>query len=245
MNNKTKISVLLPTRGRFAAFKKSVESLLDTSNDINNFEILLAMDNDDIETVRDTEEYIKYKNNIRLFLCDRHHYLNLNNYYNDLSEKSIGNSLFLWNDDAIMGSSGWDDIIIKEHEKFCVISPKVSNMEHYWNTHGVLFPIIPRKWFDLTGRLSYIQAVDSWIDILSKRLGLLHNVGEISIQHDRHDLTGNNHDNTYTEGRLGVGTSKEGWAEEIEKDYEKLNTYLETLDQDFTSTWGRNINYAK
>jgi len=245
MNNGIKISVLLPTRGRFAAFKKSVQSLLDTSNDVNNFEILLAMDNDDIETVRDTEEYIKSKNNIRLFVCERHHYLNLNNYYNDLSEKSIGNSLFLWNDDAIMESSRWDDIIIKEHEKFCVISPKVSNMERYWNTQGVLFPIIPRKWFDLTGRLSYVQAADSWIDILSKRLGLLHNVGEISIQHDRHDLTGNNHDTTYTEGRSGVGASKEGWAEEIEKDYEKLNTYLETLNQDFASTWGRNINYAK
>jgi hypothetical protein len=245
MNKKIKISILLPTRGRFATFKKSVESLLDTCNDVNNFEILLAMDNDDKDTVCETKEYIKSKENIRLFSYERQHYLNLNNYYDKLSEKSIGDSLFLWNDDAIMESIGWDDIIIKEHDKFCVISPKVTNMEHYWNTQGVLFPIIPRKWFDLTGSWSYIQAADSWIDILSKRLGILNNVGEISISHDRHDLTGNNHDNTYIEGRSGVGISKEGWEIKIEEHYEKLNTYVETLDQDFTSKWGRDINYAK
>jgi len=240
-----KISILLPTRGRFELFKNSVESLLNTCNDTSNFEILLAMDSDDVDTVCKTEEYIKFKNNIRLFLNERQHYLNLNNYYDRLSEKSIGNSLFLWNDDAIMESSGWDDIIINEHEKFCVISPKVSNMEYYWDKQGVLFPIIPRKWFELTGSWSYVQSADSWIDILSKRLGILHNVNEISIYHNRHDLTGNNHDITYTESRSWVGISKEGWDIKIEEHYKKLNTYLETLDQDFTSKWGRDINYAK
>ena len=241
----TKISVILPTRGRFDMFKKSVDSLLNTCTDVNNFEVLVAMDNDDTDTISDVEGYITSKGNIRLFFYDRQRYLNLNHYYNDLSTKSNGDSLFLWNDDAIMESGGWDDIIIDKHSVFCVLSPKVSNMEHYWDNVGVLFPIIPKKWFDITGQWSHVQACDSWIDVLSKRLGLLNNVGSIIIKHDRHDLTGNNLDTTFIEGREDVGVTKSDWSIVINGDYEKLNLYLKTLDQDFTSKWGRDPNYAK
>lgn len=244
----SKVSVILPTRGRFEMFKKSVKSLLDTSKDLNNFEILVGLDNDDLETIEKVKEFIKLSDNIRLYFYDRQHYVKLNYYYNDLSNKSNGSSLFLWNDDAIMKSNYWDEIILKEHSIFCVLNPKVSNMVNYWSDIGVLFPIIPKKWFDITGHWSYVQACDSWIDILSKRLGILHNVDSIIIEHDRFDLTGNNLDPTFTEGREGVGIDIIGdkeLGEIIDIEYQKLNDYLEMLGQNLSTKWGRNINYGK
>lgn len=239
------VSVILPTRGRFEMFKKSIVSLISHSSDVKNFEVLVALDNDDIDSNTKIVDFISDKTNIKIFYYDRQYYSGLNNYYNDLSLKSSGTSILLWNDDAIMESFNWDIIILDNHKDFCVLSPKVSNMEDYWLTKGVLFPVIPKKWVDLTGEWSYLQACDSWIDILSKRLGLLKNVGSISIKHNRHDLTNENLDNTYMEGRKHVGVSKDNWSVVIDEHYEKLNNYLKSINQNFVSTWGINPNYEK
>ena len=107
-----------------------------------------------------------------------------------------------------MRSKDWDLEIIKYHKDFCVISPKVDTMEHYWRTQGVLFPIIPKKWIEITGKWSHVPACDSWTDVISKRLGILVNVESIVLSHNRHDITGENHDLTYTEGRSDINNQE-------------------------------------
>jgi glycosyltransferase involved in cell wall biosynthesis len=239
-----KISILLPTRNRFNLFKASIDSLYKTCQNNDNFEILVALDNDDSD-IEKINEYVNNKNNMKVFIVDRLFYKNLNLYYDILSKQSIGTSLMLWNDDAIMESDNWDYEILNNHNEFCVLSPKVSNMLTYWETQGVLFPIIPKKWFEITNRWSYIQACDSWIDIICKRLGLLKNLSSVIIKHDRHDLTGNNLDSTYAEGRIYVGENKDNSARELDSDCEKINQYIIQLNQNFVSSWGKNPNYAK
>ena len=239
------ISVILPTRGRFKLFIASVESLILHCSDIKNFEVLVALDNDDSSSNLKINEYAHDKNNIKVFYYDRHYYSGLHNYYNDLALRASGELLLVWNDDAIMESFGWDAEILNNSESFCVLSPKVSNMEKYWATQGVLFPIIPKKWVDITGELSYVPACDSWIDILSKRLGLLKNIDSISIRHNRHDLTSDNLDQTYLDGRLHVGKQINGWQTVINNHYELLDDYLNSISQSFVSTWGKNPNYHK
>ena len=227
-----KVSILLPTRKRFNMFIKSVNTLFENCNNINNFEILIAMDTDDIETIEQIKEFISDKLNMKLFIFERQYYRGLHNYYNNLSNESTGTSLLLWNDDALMKSKDWDLEILKYHKTFCVLSPMVDTMEKYWRTQGVLFPIIPKKWFDLTGSWSAVPACDSWIDVTSKRLGLLVNVETIIISHDRNDVTGNNNDITYQEGRqeLSYSTFHTPQPEIMELHYQILSTYLKEIN---------------
>lgn len=236
----TLVSVLLPTRGRYDSLIKSLNSLTETCHSTDNTEILLAVDNDDIETTDKISKFIQDKNYIKMFFYERKMYRGLHLYINDLCKKSTGNSLMIWNDDAIMNSKNWDLEIAKLHEKnFSVLNPKVENMEHYWKNQGVLFPIIPKKWIDITESWSPTPGLDSWIDVLSKRLGILHNVDTISILHDRFELTGNNGDETYKEGRSDLQNpilqqGYEVWNHGglLQTHYDKLLEYINKNKQD-------------
>ena len=226
------ISVLMPTRGRFDIFLKSINSLYENSSDVNNFEILIAVDNDDVETIEKITEVLKP--NMFMYNYERHFYKGLHNYYNDLSTKSNGDSLLLWNDDALMNSKNWDLEIIESHkdDQFLVLNPKVDTMLDVWDKPGwVLFPIIPRKWLEITGFWSLVPACDSWVGSIAARLGIVKNMPNIIITHDRYELTNNNNDQTYRDS-LGDILNPEnhsifhiGYPDVMEEHYQKLNNY--------------------
>jgi hypothetical protein len=126
--------------------------------------------------------------------------------------------------------------ILKYHDKFVSLSPKVSNMETYWKTQGLLFPIIPKEWADITGDITLSPGVDSWIDVLSKRLGVLINTESIVVYHDRYDLTGHNNDQLFHECRSIINTaefhtnnnpSHSSGQAILEQHYQKLLPYLD------------------
>lgn len=191
----------MPTRNRYDMATKSIDSLFQNCRDVNSFEVLLAVDNDDTETTQKLEAYISDKPNVKMFYFERQYYRGLHNYINHLALESKGTSLMLWNDDSTIESKDWEYEIIKNHENFCVLSPKVQNMEDYWKHQGVLFPIIPKEWIDVTGEWSQVPACDSVIDVLGKGLGIIVPLETVVIMHDRYDNTGNNHDQTWTEVR--------------------------------------------
>ena len=224
-----KVSVLIPTRNRGKLFKKSINSLFESCSDVNNFEVLVALDNDDIHSINEIKEYAMDKPNVKLFFYERQFYRGLHNYYNDLSTKSSGEFLLLWNDDAIMNSVHWDLEILKYKNKFCVISPKVDTMIEFWEKQGVLFPIIPKKWFEVTGSWSQVAACDSWIDILGKRLGLTIKEPLIVISHDRFDVTGNNNDETHQSVKaelIQMRRYPDNMEHVIDQHHQKLSTFL-------------------
>jgi hypothetical protein len=228
-----KVSVLFPTRNRYDMFISSTKSLIEQCHSCDNIEILLAVDDDDTETTNKIAKFIKDKSYIKMYYYERKRYRGLHHYINDLAQKACDGSLLLWNDDAIMTSKNWDLEILKLHENFLAINPKVENMEDYWKNTGVLFPVIPKKWIDITKIWSPTPGLDSWIDVLSKKLNILHSVDTISILHDRFELTGNNDDETYIEGRVDKTTPSlqlgyEVWSypELLEEHYNKLLDYI-------------------
>lgn len=228
----SKVSILLPTRNRFEMFKTSVESLFENCDKVDQFEILVALDNDDVETSKKIEEYSSDKSNIRIFYYERYFYKGLQKYYNDLSNKALGTSLFLWNDDLLMKSKSWDTEVLNNQKEFCVLSPMVDTMETYWREQGVLFPILPKKWIEVTGEWSPLPACDSWIDVLSKRLNLLKKLESVVVSHVRHDVTGENNDQTYIEGRVDLGSSEYDHLNDlnvVEEHYQKLYNYLNEI----------------
>lgn len=198
---KKRVSILMPTRSRSEAAIKSIRSLVENCEDIDNFEVLLAVDNDDFESTKRIVDSFDNKVNMRIYSFDRLGYKGLHKYYNALALAASGSSLLLWNDDTIMVSQNWDKEIISNHNTFCVLSPKVQNMEGYWLHQGVLFPIIPKRWIEITGEWSQIPCCDSVMDVLSKYFNIQIRIDSVVILHDRYELTGNNKDTTYVEGR--------------------------------------------
>lgn len=170
----------MPTRGRVELAKQSIASLGK-----GDFEVLLAIDWDDEESVKELTN-IGHES---LTISERFGYGRLHCYYNWLASEANGDWLMLWNDDAIMETPDWTDIISKYDHTI----PQVLNV---WNENGDnLFPLISRKWYEIVGHYSRNPHVDSWVQLIGQRLGIQVYVPGIKIAHQGEDL----HDQTHKE----------------------------------------------
>ena len=194
-----RISVLLPSRGRPKLAERSLRTLIDTASSINGIEFLVALDYDDKESIDHfknivTPEFDKLNINMTVFGFSRLGYKNLDKYYNQLAEKSLGKWLFIWNDDATMISKDWDLEIEKYDGQFKILG--------FADNHGghpyAIFPIIPREWLVLFDTLTPHQAIDAWVSQIAYMTDCIEKISP-SVMHDRFDLTGNNQDDTYNE----------------------------------------------
>jgi hypothetical protein len=112
-------------------------------------------------------------------------------YNNKLAAKVDADWIVIWNDDAIMETQGWDTEILKYNGKFRLLAFHTHNDHPY-----SIFPIVPRKWLDLLGYLSPHQISDAWLSQQAYMLNIWERI-PVDVLHDRHDLTGNNGDETF------------------------------------------------
>jgi hypothetical protein len=196
---KPKISILLPTRKRTEAVVKSIGSLLTNATDTSRIEILVAYDDDDLES-REFFETVwtpfleQSSATSRVFETERFGYLRLYKYVNFLAEQATGDWIMFWNDDALMLTEGWDEEIVKNDGFFGLLRMPCVTMNHPF----ALFPIIPREWFDFFGCISPVNHSDWWIYNVTAPLGRLRNI-PVEVYHDRADVTGGNNDETFKE----------------------------------------------
>ena len=109
---KNLVSIILPTRKRFDVLLKSVKSLYDRATQQEHIELLLRFDEDDVESIRRVSELDNITKNYKYVIGDRlDGYYSLDVFVRELCEISTGEFLLLWNDDALMMSSGWDDYV--------------------------------------------------------------------------------------------------------------------------------------
>jgi glycosyltransferase involved in cell wall biosynthesis len=197
MASDTIISVLLPTRGRKETLKRSLESLISTATLPNKIELLLGIDDDDKEVT----EYIKteiapllkqYNVECRASVFKPLGYENLHTYVNTLAGHSNGEWLFFWNDDAVMNSQGWDDVIRSYNGQFKLLAPTDNHEGHPY----AIFPIVPRDWYMLLDHLSQNAQNDAWLSHIAYMLDIFERT-TINVTHDRADITGNNNDPTF------------------------------------------------
>jgi len=110
------ISVLLPVRARPGPMEQCLRTLIDTANRPGRIEVLIAFDDDDTDTIDYFVDvlapYLDSKGvTYSAMQFKRLGYLRLNEYLNELANHSTGNWIFFWNDDAVMTTNHWDDII--------------------------------------------------------------------------------------------------------------------------------------
>ena len=194
---KSTISVLLPTRGRREVLKSSLESLISKANDPEHVELLLGIDDDD----EGVKEYIEkeiapmlreHRVECRANIFKPLGYENLHVYVNTLAGSATGEWLFFWNDDGVMVTEGWDDVIRGYTGQFKLLAPHDNHDGHPY----AIFPIVPRDWFTLIDHLSQNAQNDAWLSHIAYMLDIFERI-DVEFIHDRADITGNNNDPTF------------------------------------------------
>lgn len=240
--NKVDISLLLPTRGRTDMLKRSLESLISTATNPSRIELLLGIDEDDVST----KEYIQ--NEIAPILRDAGidcranvfkplGYENLHVYVNTLAANATGDWMFFWNDDGIMVTQGWDDVITSYTGQFKLLGPRDNHDGHPY----AIFPIVPKDWFMLMGHLSQNAQNDAWLSHIAYMLDIFQRI-DVEFIHDRADITGNNDDETFQNRKYMEGNPDDprdfGHADmqkaRVSSAY-KIAWFLEKIGQ--RSTW--------
>jgi hypothetical protein len=191
------ISVLLPTRGRREVLKSSLESLISKAKDPEKIELLLGIDEDD----EGAREYIEkeiapmlreHKVECRANVFKPLGYENLHVYVNTLAGSASGDWLFFWNDDGVMVTDGWDEVIRSYTGQFKLLAPHDNHNGHPY----AIFPIVPRDWFMLLDHLSQNAQNDAWLSHIAYMLDIFERI-DVEFIHDRADITGNNNDPTF------------------------------------------------
>lgn len=216
------VGFLVPCRGREAALRRSVRSILDTSSR-RFFEVLVALDEDDQDLVRALrEDPLPVPHT--LTIGPRLGYEFLHGYVNELCRSADSEWLWLWNDDVLMRTQGWDEIIHGYDGQFAVLNPETNHANH--PRSNCIFPVVPRRWYEVLGHFAQSNHNDTYVESIANRLGIRIDV-PIFLLHDRVDLTGNNDDQTAQE-RVFTTDSFSGPEMQglIERDVETLGRVL-------------------
>lgn len=192
----TKISILLPTRGRTTQLDRSISSLLDLADSADTIQWLFGFDSDDNESYQYFVDNIQQKiiDSGGTFTCLEFAplgYSNLHEYVNTLAGRADGDWFVFWNDDAVMKTQGWDTEINSHTGKFCLQAFDTHNKHPY-----SIFPIVPKKWYELIGHLSKHNLNDAWLSQIAWMLDIMLRI-PVEVEHERFDLTGKNQDATY------------------------------------------------
>lgn len=195
-NHEFEIAVLLATRGRTQALQRSVETLFERADNPQSIQLMLAMDRDDTVGRDYFQSHLQpwldsHDVHYTAMLFDPMGYVNLNVYNNKLAAQTDSHWFVIWNDDAVMQTQGWDTAITAYNDQFRLLAFH-THRDHPYS----IFPIVPRKWYELLGYISPHQAQDAWLSQQAYVLDIWERI-EVWVEHDRFDLTGNNFDDTF------------------------------------------------
>jgi hypothetical protein len=189
MTNEYSIAVLLPTRGRTESLSRSVFTIVENARQTDRLQLLFGFDFDDAVGLD------HFSTVIQPWLDDRNieyeavgfesmGYAGLNRYYNNLATSADADWLFVWNDDAVMDTSNWDEVVRLYDGQFKILKIHTHN-EHPYS----IFPIVPREWVDDLGVLSRHQMIDAEISQMAYMLDVMQIV-DITVTHEQSELTG-------------------------------------------------------
>lgn len=198
------IAILLATRGRTDSLGRSIRSMVELAEHIDSVQLMFAFDNDDtIGSAYFQEDLRPWMDardlNYTAMQFARQGYHRLNIYNNQMAKHTSSRWLMIWNDDAVMETQGWDREIMKYDGEFKLLAVH-THRDHPYS----IFPILPRKWYDLLGYISPHSVQDGWLSQQAYMLDIWQRI-PVWVTHDRADLTGNNNDATFQERRALEG----------------------------------------
>jgi len=156
------ISVLVASRRRPHLLARMAESLLDKASDRLAYEVLVAVDSDDIQSLEMWSVTPPAKaSQWRAIVGPRMGYQRLHVYYNSLAEIARGDFLLLLGDDTFIVTPGWDDLILSKPADR-IYNTGNPNDRNY-SANALMHPVVPRLWYTLTGRLAAYSQFDTYL----------------------------------------------------------------------------------
>lgn len=184
-------SILFPTRHRVEKLKSCLQSIRDTVKDKANIEVLVAYDNDDVETCSIIDDLADFKDiNLSTFMFDRIY--NLHQYYNLLYQSCDGKTIITLNDDTKFLTYGWDEIAQKHIDDagyedgiyYGYIDDLLKESRH---GKYCCFPFISRKFIEIVGCVQDERflggGADIYIGNLFHELDRVIDMRDIQIDH--------------------------------------------------------------
>ena len=230
-----KIAILLPTRNRPHLLKRFWESIVETSNSLDNISLYLYLDEDDSITPPVAAELIKKYKNIFAFVGPRILHSKMPNVLYSKSKEDI---LFLGGDDLIMQTQGWDTIV---REAFAKVDDRIALV--YGRDGGeavahpekfATHPILHRKWAEVLGYVNppYFSCdyADTWSNDLADAIDRKFLL-PIFHEHMHFSFRKAEFDSTYREARErfqkdNVPQLYHNLAGERDRDIQKLKNYI-------------------
>jgi hypothetical protein len=170
----TRISVLIPTRERPEPLERCLRSLHDNASRPETVEYLLRTDEDEApKKPQFTDASFYY--NVRELRDKRLGYARLHECYRELGHIARGRIYLIWNDDAVMRTRGWDDLLF-------TVEPVIQ----FPGEHAS-FPAVDRRIFEVMGGFGQHTAVDSWLQSVARGADIYCERPDIDVLHDKHD----------------------------------------------------------
>lgn len=223
------VSVLIPTRGRVPYLLQSVDSLWSLAMD-KEIEFIFKADTDDEPTIA----AIKHLSNIvpvKALVSPRGNgYKDLHVWVNEMAAMAEGDWILVWNDDAVMKTVAWDQMI-----RYCGTSRQ---WEKCWDVCLLVmatigrpvaheFVLVRRKVYEILGHLSLSQHTDNWLYSVLKHVEAVLHI-PVFVNHFSHMMTDDTRKNSEEAYKTTIETlnSFSGRRERI-ADMVKLLDYME------------------
>ena len=192
------IAILLATRGRTDSLGRCIHTLIESADHADRLQLMFAFDNDDVAGSeyfqKELQPWMDQRElNYTAMQFDRQGYHRLHVYNNKLAEHTNARWLMIWNDDAVMETPGWDTEIMRYEGEFKLLAVH-THKDHPYS----IFPILPRRWYELLGYISPHSVQDGWLSQQAYMLDIMERI-PVWVLHDRADITGNNNDATFRE----------------------------------------------
>jgi len=196
------VSFLIPSRNRFDSLLKAIGSIIKNTNDLSRVEVVLRFDEDDGYSLARVDELPTNDIDINITIGKRFGYVELHRYVNEMCRKTKGEFIAWFNDDCIVETKDWDNIIAKYSGKLVSFYPNNKK-----TGSGNIFPIIHRKVFEILGHFSMAPQVDTWQFVVCNRAGIeikrddlvfIHNRKQDYISDDCRDAVLNKNSKTWS-----------------------------------------------
>lgn len=178
--------MLLVTRGRPYVFERLYQSILSTSSNKKDFELILYLDKDDqslLEYISILKTYKEHK--ISYIVGERNVITDTG--YNECFKLSTGNIIMVLADDLLFHTRNWDVIINNEINKFDDKIVILAAKDDYVNKRRASHPIFHRKWVETLGYVfpPYFKVIggDIWVTKIAKELGRFVYLKNLHIEH--------------------------------------------------------------
>lgn len=195
----TKVSILVPTRGRIGRLRTLISSFDVTTGNLPNAELVFRVDDDDQATL----DFLLAWGGHKVVVGPRlEGYRSMPSFFNELALESSGDVLMCGNDDMVFETLGWPALLLAKANEYpdglFNIGVSVFNEDHYpWC-------IVGRKIVDVLGFLW--DPTIFWGDIyLRDVMGTLGRTVKFPDVKITHDWAGYTPDQTFNESNKNVG----------------------------------------